>query len=39
MVPPDGREMRMGNVLALILAPEDRELMERSEGTVMLVMF
>lgn len=33
------RELRMGNVLALILAPEDRELMERSEGTVMLVMF
>ena len=33
------REMRMGNVLALVLVPEDREVLERSEGTVMLVMF
>lgn len=33
------REMRMGNVLMLILAPEDREVLERAEGAVMLVMF
>ena len=33
------REMRMGNVLALVLVPEDREVLEHSEGTVMLVMF